>query len=446
MLLDFRSMADSGDEKKPQKFAAPRGTSDVLPDDWAWWRHVRDTAEHVCDLFGYRRIETPVFEHAGVYLRTVGAGTDVVEKEVYLFDDRGGDRLALRPEGTAGVVRAYIEHGMANLPQPVRLFYMAPNFRYDRPQAGRYRQHTQFGIEAIGDGDPLVDAEILDLLTTFYRELGLRDFTLKLNSIGDSVCRPTFIEALRAYYRPKLDRVCDDDRVRFEKNPMRLLDCKDPRCHEIIAGAPRLPDYLCDACREHFASLRTYLDALEIAYELDERLVRGLDYYTRTTFEVQPAVEGSQSSLCGGGRYDGLAELLGGPPTAGIGFGGGVERLIINLKRQMESNAAGDDALAGAAFPIEPQLRLFVAHLTPTAAPIAMQIARRVREQGLMALVGGGGRSLKSQMRHADAKGAMFVAIIGEDELASGEVTLRAMGSHDERRVAIEDVASAVAP
>ncbi|MGH6692468.1 MAG: histidine--tRNA ligase, partial [Gammaproteobacteria bacterium] len=279
MLLDFRSMADSGHERKPQKFAAPRGTSDILPEDWVWWRHVRDTAERVCDLFGYRRIETPVFEHAGVYLRTAGAGTDVVEKEVYLFDDRGGDRLALRPEGTAGVVRAYIEHGMSSVQQPVRLFYMAPNFRYDRPQAGRYRQHTQFGAEAIGDPHPMVDAEILDLLTTFYRELGLRDFTLRLNSIGDAVCRPKFIEALREYYRPKLDRVCDDDRARFEKNPMRLLDCKDPRCHEIIAGAPRLPDYLCDACREHFVSLRSYLDALEIDYELDDRLVRGLDYY-----------------------------------------------------------------------------------------------------------------------------------------------------------------------
>jgi histidyl-tRNA synthetase len=435
-------MADSADERKPQKFAAPRGTSDVLPEDWVWWRHVRDTAERVCDLFGYRRIETPVFEHAGVYLRTAGAGTDVVEKEVYLFDDRGGDRLALRPEGTAGVVRAYIEHGMSSLQQPVRLFYMAPNFRYDRPQAGRYRQHTQFGAEAIGDPHPMVDAEMINLLSTFYGALGLRDFTLKLNSIGDAACRPKFIEALREYYRPKLDRVCDDDRVRFEKNPMRLLDCKDPRCHEIIGGAPRLPDYLCDACREHFASVRAYLDALEIEYDLDERLVRGLDYYTRTTFEMQPSVEGSQSALGGGGRYDGLAELLGGPPTPGIGFGTGVERLIINLKDSVGDGVDFNELVLEK----EPRVTLFVAHLTPEAAPVAMRVAQRVREEGLVALVGGGGRSLKSQMRHADAKGATFVAIIGEEELAAGEVTLRAMGSHDERRVPIEDVVAAVAP
>jgi histidyl-tRNA synthetase len=435
-------MTDSEQPRKPQKFAAPRGTADVLPEEWPWWRLVRDTAEQVCDLFGYRRIETPMFEHAGVYLRTAGAGTDVVEKEVYLFEDRGGDRLALRPEGTAGVVRAYIEHGMASLPQPVRLFYVAPNFRYDRPQAGRYRQHTQFGVEAIGDAHPLVDAEVIDLLKTFYDRLGLRDYTLKLNSIGDANCRPKFIEALRAYYASKLDRVCDDDRARFEKNPMRLLDCKDPRCFEITAGAPRLPDYLCDACREHFTSVKSYLDAQGIAYELDDRLVRGLDYYTRTTFEVQPAVEGSQSSLSGGGRYDGLAELLGGPPSPGIGFGGGIERLIINLKRQA-GESGGEDGIVP---PREPRVTLFVAHLTPEAEPLALRIAEQVRERGLVAVVGGGGRSLKAQMRHADAKGAAYVAIIGEAELRDGMVTVRNMSTHDEKRVEKELVASAVSP
>jgi histidyl-tRNA synthetase len=211
---------------------------------------VRDTAERVCTSFGYRRIDTPVFEHAGVFLRTSGAGTDIVEKEVYLFEDRGGDTLALRPEGTAPIVRAYIEHGMASLPQPVRLFYIAPNFRYDRPQAGRYRQHVQLGVEAIGDGDPLIDAEVIDLLWTFFRELGLSGFTLKLNTIGDPACRPRYVEALREHYRPLLGEVCDDCRVRFEKNPLRLLDCKEERCQAAIAGAPRLQDYLCDACRD----------------------------------------------------------------------------------------------------------------------------------------------------------------------------------------------------
>ena len=265
--------------------------------------------------------------------------------------------------------------------------------------------------------------------------LGLSAYTLKLNSIGDANCRPRYIEALRDYYRPKLDRVCDDDRVRFEKNPMRLLDCKDPRCFEIIAGAPRLPEYLCDACREHFDAVKRNLDALDVRYVLDDRLVRGLDYYTRTTFEMQPAEEGSQSSLGGGGRYDGLAELLGGPPTPGIGFGTGIERLILNLKRQAKD---------GAELPIETEVRpaLFIAHLTPAAATAALQLARRVRERGLTALIGGEGRSLKAQMRHADAKGARYVAIIGADELAAGEVTLREMSSHDERRVKFDEVAA----
>src|SRR5438874_4611596 len=224
LLCCVHRMRTTSDQPKPQKYAAPRGTADVLPDDWPWWKHVRDTAERVCALFGYRRIETPVFEHAGVFLRSVGAGTDIVEKEVYLFDDRGGDRLALRPEGTGAIARAYVQHGMASWPQPVRLFYIVQNFRYDRPQAGRYRQHTQFGAEAIGDAGPLIDAEIIDLVWTFYRELGLRDLVLKLNTIGDENCRPRYIEALRDYYRPLLDKVCADDRVRFEKNPMRLLD------------------------------------------------------------------------------------------------------------------------------------------------------------------------------------------------------------------------------
>ena len=424
-------MADS--DSAPRRFAAPRGIADVLPQDWPYWKYVRDAAERVCARFGYQRIDTPIFEHAGVYLRSVGQGTDIVEKEVYLFEDRGGDALALRPEGTAGVVRAYLEHGMANQPQPVRLFYIAPNFRYDRPQAGRYRQHTQFGAEAIGDGNPLIDAEIIDLLCSFYAELGLRDITLKLNSIGDANCRPAFVEALRDYYRPRLADVCTDDRVRFEKNPLRLLDCKDERCQPIIDAAPRMSDYLCDACREHFDAVRRYLQALQIAYVHDHRLVRGLDYYTRTAFEVEPAEERSQSSLGGGGRYDGLAELLGGPPTPGIGFGTGIERIIINLKRQ-ETPVDADQAPA-----------VYIAHLGDAATLAALQLAGAVRAAGQQAIVGGAGRSLKAQMRQADARGAAWAAIIGEGELASGEVTVRNLRDHTERRVNPADVPAIVA-
>lgn len=420
--------------ENPTKFASPRGTTDLLPDEWPFWRYVRDTAERVCALFGYQRIDTPIFEHAGVYLRTAGSGTDVVDKEMYLFEDRGQDLLALRPEGTAGVVRAYLEHGMANLPQPVRLYYISPNFRYDRPQAGRYRQHTQFGIEAIGDGSALVDAEVLDLLTTFLSELGLRNYTLKLNSIGDRECRPGFVAALRDYYRPHLAELCPDCNVRFEKNPMRLLDCKDERCQPFIHGAPRLTDYLCDACREHFASLRGYLSVLGISYEIDERLVRGLDYYTRTVWECHPDVEGAQSSMINGGRYDGLAELLGGPPTPGIGFGGGIERLVINIKRD------------NVPVPLDGGPDLFIAHLTREGEALALRVAKETRNGGLAVVLGGAGRSLKAQMRQANTRGARFVAIIGGDEAAAGEVTLRNLATSEESRVAVDQVSSRVRP
>ena len=255
------------DEKRTLRFQAPRGTNDVLPADEAYWRFVRDTGERICARSGYRRIETPMFEDARVFLRGAGEGSDLVEKEMYLFEDRGGERLALRPEGTANVCRAYLEHGMQALPQPVRLFYISPVFRYDRPQAGRYRQHTQLGVEAIGDGDPLVDAEVIDLLATLFDALGLRGVTLQLSSIGDPSCRLAYVEALRAYYRDRLSETCDDCRMRYEKNPMRLLDCKDERCRPVIEGAPVISDRLCEPCAAHFATLRSYLEALAIARE-----------------------------------------------------------------------------------------------------------------------------------------------------------------------------------
>ncbi len=400
----------------------------MLPEEWPYWKYVRDTAERVCELFGYQRIETPIFEHAGVFLRTSGESSDIVSKEVYVFEDRGEDLLALRPEGTANVMRAYIEHGMASLPQPVRLFYIGPNFRYDRPQAGRYRQHTQLGVEAVGDGDPLVDAEVIDLLATFYRELGLSEFTIKINTIGDAVCRPGYIAALRAHYRPLLGRVCDDCRMRFEKNPLRLLDCKEERCQAAIEGAPRLAGHLCEPCRAHFARLCEHLDGLDITAVVDERLVRGLDYYTRTVFEFHPLEEGSQSSMGSGGRYDGLVELLGGAATPGVGFGTGFERLIINIKRE------------GVRVPPPGALALYIAHLTPEAARAAVKLARAARDAGLRTLVGPAGRSLKAQLRHADGKGARFAAIIGASELASEQATLRDLADHSERLVALRAI------
>ena len=288
----------------PQQFRAPRGVTDILPEDQPYWRWIRDTATSVAERFGYREIQTPIFEYAGVFIRPGAEGTDLVDKEVYRFEDRGGDDLVLRPEGTAAVCRAYLEHGMQNLPQPVRLFYISSFFRYDRPQAGRYRMFHQFGVEVIGDEGPGVDAEVIDLLRSLYDALGLTGYTLQLNSIGDNNCRPAYLEKLRAYYADKLDRMCGDCQKRYYVNPLRLLDCKNEPCQPFKAAAPKIADNLCEPCAEHFAAVKSMLDGLGIEYNINPTLVRGLDYYTRTAFEFEPKEEGSQSVLGGGGRYD----------------------------------------------------------------------------------------------------------------------------------------------
>ncbi len=410
------------------EYKAPRGTQDVLPDEQPWWDHVRNTAESVARRFGYGQIETPIFEDATLFTRGVGDTTDIVQKEMYVFEDRGEQKLALRPEGTAPVCRAYLEHGLHNQPQPVRLWYVMPNFRYDRPQAGRYREHHQFGAEAIGDGDASIDAEIIEMLWRLYEELGLTGLTLHLNSIGDRNCRPHYLEVLRAYYADKLDTVCDDCRGRYDRNPLRLLDCKDARCQAAIAGAPAFTDYLCDACGEHFSQLKAYLEAAGIPYHLNPRLVRGLDYYTRTVFEVQPLEEGGQSSIGGGGRYDGLIEELGGKPTPGIGFGTGIERIIINLKRQ--------EIL----LPDAPGLAVYVAYQGAAARTVAYKLTSDLHRAGVSAVLTSGERSLKSQLRHADALGARYAAIIGERELAESAVALKDLREGGQDTVPLADV------
>jgi histidyl-tRNA synthetase len=411
-----------------KRFRAPRGVSDLLPEEQPYWRYVRATARRVAESYGFREIETTVFEHAGVFIRPGAEGTDLVDKEVYLFEDRSGDEFALRPEGTAGVCRAYLEHGMASRPQPVRLFYFVSVFRYDRPQAGRYRVHHQFGVEAIGDAGPAIDAEVIDLQRTFYEALGLSALNLYLNSIGDAVCRPAYIDKLRAYYADKLDRVCGDCRRRYEVNPLRLLDCKNEPCQPFKAEAPRLSDNLCEACEVHFGTLRHLLDELGISYVLEPTLVRGLDYYTRTAFEFQPAVEGSQSAVGGGGRYDGLIEQLGGPSTPGIGFGTGIERIILNLKR--EEIDVGE--------PAAPAAYLAVADID--AQGRAMALARDLRAAGTEVVVGAGGRSLRAQLRHADALGARYAVILGKEELASGLLSLRDLRDAHQETLALSEV------
>jgi histidyl-tRNA synthetase len=410
-------------------YSAPRGTADVLPADQPYWQRAIDASERLCRLFGYARIDTPVFEQAALFERGAGEGSDVIRKEMYVFEDRSGERLALKPEGTASVCRAYLQHGMKNLPQPVRLYYVSPTFRYERPQAGRRRQHTQLGCEAIGDADPALDAESIELVWRLYDELDLGDLVLLLNSIGDPTCRPRYLEALKAYYQPHLRDVCRDCRERYERKPLRLLDCKEENCQPVIAAAPSIIDYLCDECRGHFADVRSYLDGLAIPYELTPHLVRGLDYYTRTVFEVQPRGGGAQSTIGAGGRYDGLIEAMGGPPTPAMGFATGIERIVLNMKQRE------------AAAPPAPSPQVYVAHQGEAARVEATKLASLLRREGVAAVMATGERSLKSQMRQANALGTAWVAILGERELASGTVQLRNMADAGQRELSQSEAA-----
>ncbi len=396
-------------------FRAPRGTADHLPDEQKYWRYIESKAVEIANRFGYGRIDTPAFEDSNLFIRSVGEGTDIVEKEMYTFEDRGGDSVTLRPEGTAPVCRAYLEHGMHNLPQPVRMYYFCPVFRYERPQAGRFRQHHQFGVEALGDADPSVDAEVIEVAWELMGSLGLRDINLLVNSIGDGECRPAYIERLRDYYSGHHDRLCGDCRERLERNPLRLLDCKVETCHALGDEAPHSTDYLCDDCRDHWEKLSSYLAAIDLPHTVDHRLVRGLDYYTRTVFEIQPLDVGGQSTICGGGRYDGLITELGGRATPGIGFATGIERLTLNLKR------------ADVPVPDDPTPRYLVANVGDNARTAALELAVRLRRGGIGAILSSGSRGLRGQMRQANALGIPYALILGDDEIAKGEVMVRDM-------------------
>ena len=396
-------------------YRVPRGTADTLPEDQKYWRRIEAAAVDLCRKYGFSRLDTPVFEDLGLFTRSVGEGTDIVEKEMYSFQDRGGDYVTLRPEGTAPVCRAYLEHGMHNLPQPVRLYYFCPVFRYERPQSGRYRQHNQFGAEVLGDDAPSVDAEVIEMAWRLMADLGLEGNSLLVNSIGDSQCRPAYIQELRDYYSGHMALLCKDCRGRLDRNPLRLLDCKQPSCQPLAEGAPRSADHLCGECQEHWNSLQHYLGLMAIPYRVDHRLVRGLDYYTRTVFEIQPAQEGSQSTICGGGRYDGLIEQLGGRPTAGIGFAAGMERMVLNLKRQ-EVNVADESA------PL-----YLVASAGDATRDAAVNVAFRIRQAGAGAILSAGSRSLKGQLRQANSLGVHYVVIVGEEEMAKDQVSVRDM-------------------
>ncbi len=416
------------------RFQAPRGTQDVLPAMQPYWQAVLDAAREVARLHGFHRVDTPMFEDARLFEKGSGDTTDIVEKEMYVFEDRGGDKLALTPEGTPAIIRAYLEHGMASWPQPVRLFTIHPMFRYDRPQKGRYRQHTQFDCEVLGSADPIVDAEVITMLWRLYGMLGIRGITVRLGSLDDLEPRRAYIERLKEYYRPLLPRLSEDSQRRFERNPLRLLDSKDERDLPFKEGAPKLVEQLSPAAREHHEAVQAALSAAGVRFTIDPLLVRGLDYYNRTVFEVVPDNdERAQGTIGGGGRYDGLVEVLGGPPTPGIGFGTGIERIILEMQKN------------GVEFAPAAAADVFVVHRGEGSATAAIRLAAALRDRGIATVIGEGGRSFKAQLRSANTSGARVAAILGEDELASGSVAIKPLsGDGEQVSVAFDDAAAAI--
>jgi histidyl-tRNA synthetase len=408
---------------------APSGTHDVLwPESSRWEALLAAFATHV-ERAGYGLAHTPIFEDVRVFRRGTGEGSDTVAKEMYEFEDRGGRALALRPEGTAPIVRAFVQH---RPPLPWKAWYATPAFRYERPQAGRYRQHHQLGVEVLGVEDADLDVEVVALADGFYRALGLSSFTLRVNSMGDSVCRPDYLDLLRGYLAERRDELCPEHRDRLEANPLRVLDCKREACRRATEGAPSLADHLCDPCRAHFDRVCDGLVALKVPFDLDHRLVRGFDYYTRTTFEFSSgALESAQNGIGGGGRYDGMVEMLGGPPTPGIGFGLGIERILLAC------DAEGVFAVA------PPPLDAFV--VDTTGGDAARDLTAALRQAGLRADRAFGGRSMKSQLKAADRSGARLALLVGPDEREAGTVILRPL-RHDggQRTVPVGEIAESV--
>ena len=383
-------------------FEAPRGTHDILPSEQPLWRLVTSEAERLCSLYGYRPIQTPGFEDTAVFLRTSGQGSDVVHKEMYTFEDRGGRSLTLRPEGTAPIARAYLEHGLHREAQPVKLYTIATMYRYSAPQRGRYREHWQLSVEAIGSSDPAVDAEIIQLYDELLTRLGITRYKLLLNSIGDENCRPAYLERLSAWLDEHEDVLDDDARQKRATSPLRVFDVKDERVQAALADAPKIGDALCDECRSHFEAVQANLENYGVEFELVPTLVRGLDYYTRTAFEFVDEAIGAQSSICGGGRYDGLIEQLGGKPTPGIGFGAGIERLLLSL----EASDVRPDA---------EEIDVFVALHDAGDKPRVLPLVQELRRHGLRADLDYAGRSLKGQLTQAGRLGAKAIVEWGPE-------------------------------
>lgn len=405
---------------------APRGTRDVLPAESGKWNYVETRFREICRRYGFFEVRTPTFEHTELFKRSVGDTTDIVEKQMYSFDDNGGRNITLKPEGTAGVARAYIENKMYAGTQPVKLFYITPCFRYERPQAGRLREFHQFGIEAFGAASSLVDAEVIGVAIDFFADLGITNLELRINSVGCPTCRKIYREKLQEYLRDRLDDLCETCKNRFDRNPMRILDCKSATCQESVHDAPRMLDYLCDPCKEDFESLKGFLGQMNIEYIVDPDIVRGLDYYTKTAFEIVSKEIGAQGTVCGGGRYDNLISQMDGPPTPGVGFGLGIERLLLTLEK------------SGIEIPVSNKCDILIAYMGEKAKIEAIKLVRKLRIEGVSAQLDLLDRSLKAQLKYSDKLDSLMTAIIGEDELAEGNIVIKDMKKSEQYTIKMD--------
>jgi len=404
---------------------APKGTYDLLPEDLTHWYYLENKLRQIFQEYGYAEVRTPIFEHTELFQRGIGETTDIVEKEMFTFPDRAGRSLTLRPEGTASVVRAFLEHNLAASGGISKLYYYGPMFRCEAPQAGRFRQFVQFGVEALGTEDPRIDAEIITMAVNFYKRLGINDLDINLNSIGCPDCRPIYRQRLIEHLRPRAEKLCSDCQRRLERNPLRLLDCKNPICKSLIEDVPLITESLCESCGSHFQRLRDLLDAVGIPYNLNPRLVRGFDYYTKTVFEILAGDLGAQNALCGGGRYDGLVEECGGSPTPGIGFAAGMERLmmVLNARKLLPQ--------------VNPKPHLYLAPLGEAAQLKVFPLVIQLREAGWVVETDFQNRSLKSQLKLANKLGAPIVGVIGDEELAKEQILIRRMDASQQQTVAL---------
>ena len=407
---------------------APKGTKDTLPDQVYKWHYVEKKFAEICDKYGYKEIRTPVFEHTELFTRGVGDTTDIVQKEMYTFKDFGNRSLTLKPEGTSPAVRSFVEHKTYADVQPTKIYYITPCFRYEKPQSGRLREFHQFGIEIFGTPNMLADADVICLGNDFLHEMGITDVQLEINSVGCPNCRAKHREALREFLKPHYDELCDTCKDRYERNPMRIIDCKSEICQAIVKDAPMMIDFLCDECKQAFEDVQKNLDAMGIEYVVNPRIVRGLDYYTKTAFEFVSTSIGSQGTVCGGGRYDDLVEELGGPPIPGVGFGLGIERLLM----LMEAN--------GYVIPEPDPVDVFIAVMGDPAKAEGLKILRQLHQKGIKAEMDTLGRNVKGQFKYANRLGAKYTVVIGDDEMSKGVVQIKNMDAHEQKEVKLDNI------